>query len=100
MQLFIFVILVLAEARKQVKEATERLGGQYSPHLHPQCTHLVVQISFLFKIMLLLASFSWYIKYILGRKISIFFGRVDSINICVIPAPRRKYLMHVVLLFV
>ncbi|ONI33040.1 hypothetical protein PRUPE_1G401800 [Prunus persica] len=31
------------EARKQVKEATERLGGQYSPHLHPQCTHLVVQ---------------------------------------------------------
>lgn len=31
------------EARKQVKEATERLGGKYSPHLHPQCTHLVVQ---------------------------------------------------------
>ncbi|KAI3468336.1 hypothetical protein Pfo_024999 [Paulownia fortunei] len=31
------------ETRKQVKEATERLGGQYSPHLHPQCTHLVVQ---------------------------------------------------------
>ncbi|XP_073224540.1 uncharacterized protein [Cicer arietinum] len=24
-------------------EATERLGGQYSPNLHPQCTHLVVQ---------------------------------------------------------
>ncbi|XP_010261804.1 PREDICTED: uncharacterized protein LOC104600519 isoform X2 [Nelumbo nucifera] len=23
--------------------ATERLGGQYSPDLHPQCTHLVVQ---------------------------------------------------------
>ncbi|KAK4435778.1 hypothetical protein Salat_0741300 [Sesamum alatum] len=35
------------ETRKQVKEATERLGGQYSPHLHPHCTHLVVQISFL-----------------------------------------------------
>ncbi|KAL6556572.1 hypothetical protein OROGR_005860 [Orobanche gracilis] len=35
------------ETRKQVKEATERLGGQYSPDLHPQCTHLVVQISFL-----------------------------------------------------
>ncbi|XVF35246.1 hypothetical protein REPUB_Repub18cG0129100 [Reevesia pubescens] len=35
------------EARKQVMEATERLGGQYSPSLHPQCTHLVVQISFL-----------------------------------------------------
>ncbi|KAF2285072.1 hypothetical protein GH714_037746 [Hevea brasiliensis] len=34
------------EARKQVMEATERLGGQYSPNLHPQCTHLVVQISF------------------------------------------------------
>ncbi|KAL8063539.1 hypothetical protein ABFS82_01G031800 [Erythranthe guttata] len=31
------------ETRKQVKEATERLGGQYSPHLHPQCTHLVVE---------------------------------------------------------
>ncbi|MFQ6658569.1 hypothetical protein Gotur_027776 [Gossypium turneri] len=34
------------EARKQVMEATERLGGQYSTSLHPQCTHLVVQISF------------------------------------------------------
>ncbi|KAI4316450.1 hypothetical protein L6164_024428 [Bauhinia variegata] len=33
------------EARKQVMEATERLGGQYSPNLHPQCTHLVVQSS-------------------------------------------------------
>ncbi|XP_019179442.1 PREDICTED: uncharacterized protein LOC109174631 isoform X2 [Ipomoea nil] len=31
------------EARMQVMEATERLGGQYSPHLHPHCTHLVVQ---------------------------------------------------------
>ncbi|KAA8538721.1 hypothetical protein F0562_028298 [Nyssa sinensis] len=31
------------EARKQVMDATERLGGQYSPNLHPQCTHLVVQ---------------------------------------------------------
>ncbi|KAL8521866.1 hypothetical protein ACS0TY_012140 [Phlomoides rotata] len=31
------------ETRKQVQEATERLGGQYSPNLHPQCTHLVVQ---------------------------------------------------------
>ncbi|CAN6451451.1 unnamed protein product [Victoria cruziana] len=31
------------EARKQVMEATERLGGQYSSSLHPQCTHLVVQ---------------------------------------------------------
>ncbi|KAE9445958.1 hypothetical protein C3L33_22143, partial [Rhododendron williamsianum] len=34
------------ESRKQVKDATEGLGGQYSPNLHPQCTHLVVQISF------------------------------------------------------
>ncbi|CAN4127932.1 unnamed protein product [Withania somnifera] len=33
----------LSKARKQVMEATERLGGKYSPHLHPQCTHLVVQ---------------------------------------------------------
>ncbi|XP_076923517.1 uncharacterized protein LOC143585656 [Bidens hawaiensis] len=33
------------EARKQVRDATERLGGQYSPHLHPRCTHLVVQSS-------------------------------------------------------
>ncbi|CAI9094531.1 OLC1v1030289C1 [Oldenlandia corymbosa var. corymbosa] len=31
------------EARKQVMAATDRLGGEYSPHLHPQCTHLVVQ---------------------------------------------------------
>lgn len=31
------------EARKQVMDATERLGGQYSPNLHSQCTHLVVQ---------------------------------------------------------
>lgn len=31
------------EARKQVMDAAERLGGQYSPNLHPQCTHLVVQ---------------------------------------------------------
>ncbi|CAH2060848.1 unnamed protein product [Thlaspi arvense] len=33
------------DARKQVKEATERLGGEYSPHLHLRCTHLVVQSS-------------------------------------------------------
>lgn len=31
------------EARMQVMAATERLGGQYSSSLHPQCTHLVVQ---------------------------------------------------------
>lgn len=42
-----------------MKDATERLGGQYSPHLHPQCTHLVVQISFLsafFNILMVLMS--------------------------------------------
>lgn len=31
------------DARKQVQEATMRMGGQYSPDLHSQCTHLVVQ---------------------------------------------------------
>nr|QGN65408.1 BRCA1 C Terminus domain containing protein [Oryza sativa f. spontanea] len=31
------------EARTQVKEATERMGGEYSGSLHPKCTHLVVQ---------------------------------------------------------
>ena len=41
-----FVFFGETEARKQVMDATERLGGQYSPNLHPQCTHLVVQISF------------------------------------------------------
>ncbi|KAK6273781.1 BRCT domain - like 10 [Theobroma cacao] len=45
------------EARKQVMEATERLGGQYSPSLHPQCTHLVVQISFLMDIMCMMMMF-------------------------------------------
>uniref|UniRef100_A0A0E0M1Q7 BRCT domain-containing protein n=1 Tax=Oryza punctata TaxID=4537 RepID=A0A0E0M1Q7_ORYPU len=29
------------EARTQVKEATERMGGEYSGSLHPKCTHLV-----------------------------------------------------------
>ncbi|KAH9602964.1 hypothetical protein KSS87_021497 [Heliosperma pusillum] len=32
------------EAREQVMEATERLGGTYSPTLHPNCTHLLVHI--------------------------------------------------------
>ncbi|KAJ3677119.1 hypothetical protein LUZ60_002843 [Juncus effusus] len=36
------------EARSQVMEATERLGGEYSGSLHPKCTHLVVQISFIY----------------------------------------------------
>lgn len=39
-------LLFVTEARNQVMEATERLGGQYSGSLHPKCTHLVVQISF------------------------------------------------------
>ncbi|XP_074275831.1 uncharacterized protein LOC141599649 isoform X2 [Silene latifolia] len=30
------------EAREQVMEATERLGGTYTPTLHPKCTHLLV----------------------------------------------------------
>ncbi|KAK3032205.1 hypothetical protein RJ639_036135 [Escallonia herrerae] len=42
------------EARQQVMDATERLGGQYSPHLHPQCTHLVVQISFSLSLVIIL----------------------------------------------
>ncbi|KAK3027518.1 hypothetical protein RJ639_040233 [Escallonia herrerae] len=42
------------EARQQVMDATERLGGQYSPHLHPQCTHLVVQISFSLSLAIIL----------------------------------------------
>ncbi|XP_052210023.1 uncharacterized protein LOC127813213 isoform X2 [Diospyros lotus] len=29
--------------REQIKDATERLGGRYTPNLHPKCTHLVVQ---------------------------------------------------------
>lgn len=44
--MFFFCVYWLTEARKQVKDATEKLGGQYSPNLHPRCTHLVVQISF------------------------------------------------------
>ncbi|KAJ9550650.1 hypothetical protein OSB04_014695 [Centaurea solstitialis] len=55
------------EARKQVMDATERLGGEYSPHLHPRCTHLVVQISFNFLpfliLMLILNSFKMYIFF-------------------------------------
>ncbi|KAG0597489.1 hypothetical protein M758_UG343500 [Ceratodon purpureus] len=31
------------EARKQVQMMTERMGGEYSPDLHVNCTHLVVQ---------------------------------------------------------
>ncbi|KAL1188631.1 hypothetical protein V5N11_028661 [Cardamine amara subsp. amara] len=45
--LIICVTGLSKEARKQVKEATEKLGGEYSPLLHSLCTHLVVQISFL-----------------------------------------------------
>lgn len=41
--LIICVTGLSKEARKQVQAATERMGGHYSPDLHPQCTHLVVQ---------------------------------------------------------
>ncbi|RVX17556.1 hypothetical protein CK203_003673 [Vitis vinifera] len=37
------LVICVTEARKQVMDATERLGGQYSPNLHPQCTHLVME---------------------------------------------------------
>ncbi|KAG2675535.1 hypothetical protein I3760_12G008200 [Carya illinoinensis] len=40
---FASLVICVTETRKQVMEATQRLGGQYSPNLHPQCTHLVVQ---------------------------------------------------------
>ncbi|KAL8265097.1 hypothetical protein R6Q59_023227 [Mikania micrantha] len=43
--LIICVTGLSKEARKQVMDATKRLGGLYSPHLHPHCTHLVVQSS-------------------------------------------------------
>jgi hypothetical protein len=46
------------DARKQVKEATERLGGEYTPHLHQRCTPLVVQISF-FSFLLIFIQF-WF----------------------------------------
>ncbi|KAL9676011.1 hypothetical protein QQ045_004223 [Rhodiola kirilowii] len=46
--LVICIIGLSKETRKQVKEATEKLGGIYSPNLHSHCTHLVLQISFHF----------------------------------------------------
>ncbi|KAH7299279.1 hypothetical protein KP509_24G003500 [Ceratopteris richardii] len=41
--LIICVTGLSKDARKQVQEATIRMGGQYSPDLHCRCTHLVVQ---------------------------------------------------------
>ncbi|MCO5613003.1 hypothetical protein L7F22_067276 [Adiantum nelumboides] len=41
--LIICVTGLSKDARKQVQEATMRMGGQYSPDLHYRCTHLVVQ---------------------------------------------------------
>ncbi|XP_078444702.1 BRCT domain DNA repair protein isoform X2 [Wolffia australiana] len=41
--LIICVTGLSKEVRKEVMVAAERLGGQYSPSLHPACTHLVVQ---------------------------------------------------------
>ncbi|MCD7459312.1 hypothetical protein HAX54_040610 [Datura stramonium] len=50
------------EARKQVMEATERLGGKYSPHLHPQCTHLFEHASkHGLKNGLLVVSLAWFV---------------------------------------
>lgn len=43
-------------------DATERLGGQYSPHLHPRCTHLVVQISFFIIFMMIVSVDLCFIK--------------------------------------
>lgn len=52
--------VLCAEARTQVKEATERMGGEYSGSLHPKCTHLVVQISLQRSwIMVACYLFSW-----------------------------------------
>ncbi|RAL44261.1 hypothetical protein DM860_015621 [Cuscuta australis] len=39
--LIICVTGLSKEARMQVMKATEKLGGTYSPQLHPHCTHLV-----------------------------------------------------------
>ncbi|KAL8141532.1 hypothetical protein V2J09_014564 [Rumex salicifolius] len=39
------------EAREQIMEATEKLGGEYSPNLHSACTHLLVKISSNFDLM-------------------------------------------------
>ncbi|XP_022868539.1 uncharacterized protein LOC111388109 [Olea europaea var. sylvestris] len=84
------------EARKQVKEATERLGGQYSPHLHPHCTHLVVQSFHGHKFKhalrhgptngLLLVTIGWFVDSV-RRKVrlseslySISVGKVNGLN--------------------
>lgn len=67
----------MAEARKQVMEATERLGGQYSPNLHPQCTHLVVQISFSFKFNCMLCLLIWMQEYILIPRVDFVRKRVE-----------------------
>lgn len=57
---YLVFMMWFTEARKQVKEATERLGGQYSPHLHPHCTHLVVQISLILCIFVSLLRIAMY----------------------------------------
>ncbi|KAL9239795.1 hypothetical protein vseg_014082 [Gypsophila vaccaria] len=40
--LVICVTGICKEARKEVMQVTVRLGGIYSPNLHPHCTHLLV----------------------------------------------------------
>ncbi|XWS26497.1 hypothetical protein CRYUN_Cryun26dG0036900 [Craigia yunnanensis] len=47
------------EARKQVMEATERLGGQYSPSLHPQYGYYVYDINNKVSYPLSLYCFYW-----------------------------------------
>ncbi|CAH2065498.1 unnamed protein product, partial [Thlaspi arvense] len=68
--LIICVTGLSKEARNQVKEATEKLGGEYSSLLHSLCTHLVVQISF-------------YVYSYNGRKFehALKHGRRDSLHI-------------------
>ncbi|XP_010693026.2 uncharacterized protein LOC104906031 isoform X1 [Beta vulgaris subsp. vulgaris] len=55
------------EARTQVMEATQRLGGTYSPNLHPKCTHLLVQslqghkLDHAFNYRLFVVTLGWFI---------------------------------------
>ncbi|KAG2298801.1 hypothetical protein Bca52824_035273 [Brassica carinata] len=49
------------DARKQVKEATERLGGEYSPHLHLRCTHLVHTLKHGARNGLFLVTIAWFV---------------------------------------
>jgi len=61
------LLCFFADARKQVKEATERLGGEYTPHLHQRCTHLVVQISFFSFLLIFIQFWFWLQKQTWSR---------------------------------